>query len=161
MIASSQKTVAEQSNAMQHYYRFQSKIYDLTRWAFLFGRHSILRHIPYNRMDTFTCLEVGCGTGHNLKTLATMYPNANLIGMDVSREMYEIALRKMQPFGHRIRLQNRPYHFNDRTREGEIDVILFSYALTMINPQWQDLLQRAYLDIKPGGRILVVDFHDS
>ena len=161
MIASSQKSVAEQSSAMQQYYRFQSKIYDLTRWAFLFGRRSILNHIPFNRMDVFTCLEVGCGTGHNLVSLATMYPNARITGMDVSRDMYEIALEKMLPFGDRVKLQNRPYHFNDRTREGQVDVILFSYALTMINPQWSDLLQRAYLDLKHGGRILVVDFHDS
>lgn len=161
MLASSQKSSAEQSVAMQQYYKFQSKIYDLTRWAFLFGRRSILQYIPFNRMDVFSILEVGCGTGHNLKIMANKFPNAHITGMDVSRDMYEIALTKMQPFGNRIKLQNRPYHFNDRTREGQVDIILFSYTLTMINPQWQDLLQRAYLDLKPGGRLLVVDFHDS
>jgi S-adenosylmethionine-diacylgycerolhomoserine-N-methlytransferase len=31
----------------------------------------------------------------------------------------------------------------------------------MINPQWEELLQQAYNDLKPGGFIAVVDFHDS
>ena len=28
---------------------------------------------------------------------------------------------------------------------------MFSYALTMINPQWSELIEHAYEDIKPGG----------
>jgi S-adenosylmethionine-diacylgycerolhomoserine-N-methlytransferase len=161
MVQTQLETPKTQSAAMQQYYRFQSKIYDLTRWTFLFGRSSILKHIPYNRIDPFTLLEIGCGTGHNLQKIAATFPNAQLIGMDVSDDMISLAGKKLQRFGNRIRLQNRPYELRDESKEGKMDIILFSYSLTMINPQWQELLQRAYLDLKPGGLILVVDFHDS
>ena len=31
----------------------------------------------------------------------------------------------------------------------------------MINPGWQELLEQAQKDLKPGGHIAVVDFHQS
>ena len=40
---------------------------------------------------------------------------------------------------------------------GAVDVVLMSYSLSMI-PQWQEALRCAALELKPGGRIGVVDF---
>ena len=41
------------------------------------------------------------------------------------------------------------------------DIVLFSYCLTMINPGWEEAIQRAISDLPAGGRIAVVDFHGS
>jgi S-adenosylmethionine-diacylgycerolhomoserine-N-methlytransferase len=145
---------------MQSYYAFQAKIYDATRWTFLYGRNNILKKLPIDRFKPVNILEVGCGTGTNLKHLANMYPNARLVGMDVSGDMLKIAEKKLENFGDRITLLEKPYG-EDNEFENQFDVILFSYALTMINPQWKDLLERVPKDLKSGGIIAVVDFHDA
>ena len=57
------------SPSLQRYYHFQSVIYDLTRWSFLFGRRRLVQQLitspPPHRI-----LEIACGTGTNLRWLA-------------------------------------------------------------------------------------------
>ena len=40
---------------MKAYYAFQAKIYDLTRWSFLFGRDRIIKQLPLLKQGE--CLE--------------------------------------------------------------------------------------------------------
>ncbi len=154
----SKEAVVDQANRIRGYYRFQSKIYDLTRWSFLFGRSAILQRLPFEKQETFKALEVGCGTGVNLAKLQRLYPNSQLIGMDVSADMLDIARRRLPG---QIDLIAAPYGEGKYEWQGALDAILFSYSLTMINPQWSELLEAAYRDLKPGGYIAVVDFHYS
>lgn len=151
----------QQHQRISNYYQFQSKIYDTTRWAFLFGRLGILKHIPFDKNDAFTIAEIGCGTGFNLKYIATKYPKANLIGVDVSEDMQRITQKKLKPFSNQKRFIQEPYTSDSTFLEEAPDIILFSYALTMINPQWESLIAKAYEDLKIGGKIMVADFHDS
>lgn len=153
------KVHAEQAARIQRYYLFQSKIYNLTRWSFLFGRQRILRMLPFEYEETFQLLEVGCGTGHNLRRLSRMYPEAQLKGLDVSSDMLNVA-RKQLPTG-KVQLLEMPYQSNFYSWTGKLDAILFSYVLTMINPQWEELIVQAYQDLRPGGVIAVVDFYDT
>ncbi|WP_233752688.1 class I SAM-dependent methyltransferase [Flavilitoribacter nigricans] len=152
-------SIKEQNQTIATYYQFQSGIYDLTRWSFLFGRKRIVRELPFQREALITILEVGCGTGYNLAQLARHYPNARLQGMDLSADMLQIAKRNTRRFGNRVELIQAPYGQSPLSYRP--DVILFSYALTMINPQWKDLLDRAGEDLADGGIIAVADFHDS
>jgi S-adenosylmethionine-diacylgycerolhomoserine-N-methlytransferase len=151
----------EQSKKMQAYYAWQSKIYDATRWSFLFGRDEIIKRLPFQREDSFKVLEIGCGTGYNLSHLAQRFPNAELIGLDVSDHMIDKSYKKTRAFSDRLKLENRPYTLGETNYNDQIDLILFSYSLTMINPQWRDLILRAGKDLKKGGHIAVVDFYDS
>ena len=48
--------------ALQGYYALHSKIYDATRWSFLFGRERILQHVAAIDHPK-RILEVGCGWG--------------------------------------------------------------------------------------------------
>ncbi len=43
---------------------------------------------------------------------------------------------------------------------GTVDIVTFSYALTMI-PDWKKALQNAYRLLRPGGHIAVCDFTTS
>ena len=43
----------------------------------------------------------------------------------------------------------------------KVDGIVFSYALGKLDKNWEDLLNRAWDDLKPGGWVAVVDFHNS
>lgn len=153
------RTPEEQQNTIQTYYQLQSKIYDRTRWSFLFGRRKVITELPFAGEDAFHLLEVGCGTGYNLANLARRFPHARLTGLDLSEDMLGIARRNLRSFSGRIDLRLEPY--GTGTDFGAVDAILFSYSLTMINPQWRELLAQARADLRPGGVIAVADFHDS
>jgi S-adenosylmethionine-diacylgycerolhomoserine-N-methlytransferase len=150
-----------QNDAMQRYYKLQSKIYDATRWSFLFGRNQIIRDIPLDEHVDWNILEVGCGTGYNLERLAQRFPNAKLTGLDVSSDMVALSQKKAQQFGDRVQVFAEPYMPGDTSRLESLDLVLFSYSLTMINPQWKELILQAKKDLKPGGFIAVTDFYDS
>ncbi|MCI4649251.1 class I SAM-dependent methyltransferase [Phaeodactylibacter sp.] len=154
-------SVSEQNETMQRYYVLQSKIYDLTRWTFLFGRRAVIRQLPLDPGKAHRILEVGCGTGYNLRLLARRFPKAHLTGLDVSTHMIEKATKATKPFAQRVQLEERPYALGDTQYLEQFDAVLFSYSLTMINPQWEELIRQAKADLKPGGIIAVADFFDS
>lgn len=156
-------SITEQIDTMKQYYRFQSKIYDITRWSFLFGRKEILRILPIDQDASIKILEVGCGTGYNLEQLARLYPNAELVGMDVSEDMVRLSKKATLAYSDRVEILQEAYGTNEEGETGQeqYDVILFSYSLSMINPQWETLLETVKKDLKTGGYVAVVDFHDT
>ena len=147
-----------QNERMRRYYRNVARVYDLTRWAFLFGRKAILKHLAIESENP-VIVEVGCGTGHNLKMLGKRFPNANLVAFDVSGDMLAIAEAQLKRAGIKADLRHQAYQKS--ALSAPADLILFSYSLTMINPQWETLISQAREDLKPGGKIAVVDFHDT
>lgn len=151
---------ADQAKKMERYYAFHAKIYDLTRVTFLFGRNGLVRQLPFKRTETFRLLEVGCGTGHNLARIHRQFPKAQLWGIDVSKEMLKIAEGKAKKMAMEVELIHAPYG-PDIDFGTQFDAIVFAYSLSMINPYWQQLLEQAQRDLKPGGIIATVDFHDS
>lgn len=150
-----------QNERMQKYYEWQSKIYDSTRWSFLFGRHKIIQVIPSLLQRDVNILEVGCGTGYNVVKLAKKYKTAQITGLDVSTDMIDLSKKNTEPFKDRVTLLAEPYTLGDTRWTNSLDIILFSYSLTMINPQWEELIQQAKNDLKEGGAIAVVDFYNS
>jgi len=150
-----------QASAMDQYYRFQSKIYDMTRWTFLFGRDEIIKSVPVERNAAVRILEIGCGTGYNTKLLAQTFTKAEITAYEVSEDMVSLSRKKLAGFGDRVKVVHEPYGMHPESQLESFDVILFSYSLTMINPQWEDLIKQAHKDLKIGGYIAVVDFHNS
>jgi S-adenosylmethionine-diacylgycerolhomoserine-N-methlytransferase len=104
-------------------------------------------------------LEVGCGTGKNIKNLAKKFSHANITGIDISGHMLTIARKKLFYLGDRITFLEEPYDAGSRAAGKEYNLVLFSYALSMINPQWKELLKQTRKDLKPGGKVAVVDFY--
>ncbi|MCB0651415.1 MAG: class I SAM-dependent methyltransferase [Saprospiraceae bacterium] len=156
-----QHTKEQQAEAMKAYYRLHAAIYDLTRWTFLFGRRKIVRLLAKQNPIPHRIMEIGCGTGFNLRQLGRQFPLTQVIGMDVSAKMLHKARKNTNVFEDRIQLIEQPYSFGDMKFNDKMDVILFSYSLTMINPQWEELIAQAAYDLKPGGLIGVVDFYNS
>lgn len=148
-----------QNHTIQNYYRFQSAIYDATRWSFLFGRKRIIDLLQFDQTPAHI-FEVGCGTGKNLVQLTKLFPHAQLTGIDVSEDMLALAQKKFEG-NDRVKLIDRAYGQDFQFDGSAPDVVLFSYALTMINPQYAELIAKAQSDLKPGGHIAVVDFHSS
>lgn len=141
------------------YYHFQSKIYDLTRWSFLFGRQRVIDQLPFEREANVRILEVGCGTGRNLLQLAKRFPKASINGVDLSEDMLTIAKRKLQPFAERVNFVHGA--FGEVELPKDYDLVLFSYCLTMVNPGWDQLVKTAKTSLRPGGYLALADFHDS
>ena len=146
--------------AIERYYRFHARIYDATRWSFLFGRTAILEEVARTGCRPRRILEVGCGTGKNLVNLARQFPEAEIAGLDLSSAMLERAAEKTAPLGSRMRLVQKAYN----APLGEavpFDLVLFSYALSMFNPGYDTAIAAAAGDLAPGGSVAVVDFHDT
>ena len=140
--------------AVEGYYRWQSVIYDATRWSFLFGRSAVLDRVA-SLVEPKRILEVGCGTGRNLAELARRFPKAQLTGLDVSADMLALTEKKMVAEGERVKLVRRRY--DAPVCEGGFDLVLCSYALSMFNPGWEESLECAMRDLEPGGVFALVD----
>ena len=134
---------------LKSYYALHSRLYDATRWSFLFGRDTVIQQAAgYIRARKI--LEVGCGTGRNLNALRSTFPDASITGLDLSRDMLRIAKKHTRD----VHFIQSPYD----TPVGGFDLILCSYALSMFNPGWECAIETAAADLNPGGIIAVVDF---
>ncbi|MBI3562181.1 MAG: class I SAM-dependent methyltransferase [Gammaproteobacteria bacterium] len=146
----------DQIAVLQRYYRWQARLYDVTRWGFLFGRRALLDAIAL-RSAPQRILEVGCGTGSNLLQLTRRFPRSSLVGIDVSAHMLAQAKRKLARWPN-VELQQRHYF---EPLQASFDVVLFAYSLSMMNPGWEDAIAAAAQDLVKGGLIAVVDFASS
>jgi len=142
---------------LERYYSIHSRIYDLTRWTFLFGRDDLA--IAVNESATpKKILEVGCGTGYNLLNMAMLFPEAELTGIDLSKNMLQITEKKLARRGIRVMLIQKPYA---TCQNEKFDLLLFSYSLSMMGDAWETTIEMAYNDMSEDGLIGIVDFHST
>ncbi len=141
---------------MSRYYALHSRIYDVTRWAFLFGRAAILDDLALRPGETV--VEVGCGTGRNFRNiLRRIGPHGRIIAVDCSEPMLERCWRRIRSNRWKnVHLTDQEYGSYTVTA-GHAGVVLFSYSLSMI-PRWKEALICAHQELDAGGRIGLVDF---
>jgi S-adenosylmethionine-diacylgycerolhomoserine-N-methlytransferase len=82
-----------------------------------------------------------------------------VVGIEPSPSMRMRAAARVVRRGLGVTLDPRPYG-SHADYEGSVDGILFSYSLSMM-PPYLEVLARAFRDLRPGGRIVVVDFLDA
>lgn len=145
--------------SLRNYYKLHAGIYDATRWSFLFGRRRVLELVAGTAPARV--LEIGCGTGANLETLCRLFPQAEITGVDLSSSMLDQAWTRLKPHLSRVRLEQMAYSKPVHESGRQFDLVVCSYALSMFNPGWEQAIESAYADLAPGGRMVVVDFHDS
>lgn len=143
-------------SAVQRFYRYHALVYDKTRWMILHGRRGAVEKMRLRPESEV--LEVGCGTGLNFRYAIEPLDAARgkLVGLDFSADMLVQAQRRVDRAGWRNveLLQGDATTMNlGRTFDG----ILFAYSLTMI-PDWPAALKRAWEHLRPGGRMVVLDF---
>ena len=145
---------------MDHMYRRQRHVYDLSRKFYLLGRDKAIARLGPAPGDKV--LEIGCGTGRNLVKLAQAYPEARLFGLDVSREMLATAATSTARAGFASRIafaQGDATAFDPERLFGcaSFERVMISYALSMI-PPWREALAHALDAVAPGGSLEIVDF---
>jgi S-adenosylmethionine-diacylgycerolhomoserine-N-methlytransferase len=140
---------------MDRRYRRQRHVFDLSRKLILFGRERAIAALRLGDARSF--LEIGCGTGRNLKLMAEAHPALRLAGTDISEEMLKSARAKLvrAQLDDRINLQQ-----GDAATppiDGKAQRILMSYNLSMI-PDWRRALAVAIETLEPAGILAIVDF---
>ncbi len=155
---------ATQAATMDGNYRWQRHVYDLTRRYYLFGRDRLLQRLDAQPGERI--LEAGCGTARNLLKLARRQPGAHLYGLDASSLMLETAAARVAAAGAADKITLRcilAEQLDYRATFGldaPFDAVFYSYALSMI-PPWRAAVEAGWANLRPGGRLLAVDFWDA
>lgn len=99
-------------------------------------------------------LDLACGTGIVLEKLATKYPDAELVGVDLTKEYLEVAEVKLRQKGIQVEL----IHANAESAplEGLFDAVCSSYIPKYVDPD--KLLSCITPHVKPGGIVVLHDF---
>ncbi len=145
-------------------YRVQRYYYDFTRKYDLLGRDRLLQEMEINSGERV--LEIGCGTARNLLILAEQRKDLYFYGLDASSMMLETAQAQVKAAGQERRIILKQCLAEQLDYSGTFglkapfEVVFFSYSLSMI-PTWSAAITAALANLKPGGRMYVVDFWDQ
>lgn len=148
----------DHAQRMDRKYRWTRHVYDLTRKHFLLGRDVGLANL--HLAAGMHALEIGCGTGRNVRSMLKDHPGVRVDGIDISKQMLATAQARFQG-DERVRLalaDAQDPQFRQRLGEPvNYDAVLMSFSLSMV-PQWEVAFENALRAVKLGGRLSVVDF---
>jgi len=139
---------------LQRFYAPQAETYDAFRERLLHGRRELVDLLPAAARDRI--VELGAGTGRNLEFFGPRLEQLDQVdAVDLCPALLDVARRR---WAHvpKVRVVEA-----DATRyvpAQPVDVVYFSYALTMI-PDWRSAVDNALAMLRPGGTLGMVDFY--
>jgi S-adenosylmethionine-diacylgycerolhomoserine-N-methlytransferase len=141
---------------LNRYYGVSRFFYDVTRKYYLFGRDVALEELARDGRWS-RLVEIGPGTGRNLRHLHRTRPDAELGGIEASDAMLTHA-RARCPWAQLV------HGFAENASMRDVfgvppDRILFSYCLSMVGDR-AAALANARASLADGGEVVVVDFGD-
>ncbi len=116
--------------------------------------------LPFGRDQRACIVELGCGTGEVLSLLARTFPGAELVGVDSSEAMLEVARRKLGPFEPRVRLVQHDLEQEAWPEEvSGCHAVLTAYLMDYLSVQTQEQVVRAAAEnLVSDGRFLSLEF---
>ena len=106
-------------------------------------------------------LDIGCGTGSATIMLKQSFPQAEVIGLDLSPQMLVMAEYKAQQLGLEIEWVHGIAE-TTKFADGEFDVVTASLLFHETPPSIsQAVLKEAHRLLKPGGQIIILDGHQK
>jgi len=149
----------DHAQRMENFYAGQAEHYDDFRKRLLQGRQEVYERLGQAHRGTW--VDFGGGTGANLEFIGPSIRNFEKIYVvDLAESLLGVVEKRVQKNGW----NNVQAVAADATRWtpecGSVDVVTFSYSLTMI-PDWFGAIENALRILKPGGSIGVIDFYVS
>ncbi|HTS52004.1 MAG TPA: class I SAM-dependent methyltransferase [Burkholderiales bacterium] len=139
---------------LQRFYAPQAEAYDAFRERLLHGRRELVRLLPAAAGDRV--VELGAGTGRNTEFFGPRLAQlAQLEAVDLCPALLQVARRRLAHLPNARVIEADARHYRPARL---VDVVYFSYALTMM-PDWRGALDNALAMLRPGGTLGVVDFH--
>ena len=140
------------SDPVQTEYSHLAKQYD-SRWSFYVNATigETLNRLEINQGERI--LDLGCGTGVLIQRLLQVSPEIEIVGIDTSAEMLEIAKQKL-PESVELKLgsaDNLPFVSN------YFDIVVSTSAFHFFRDPSQ-ALQEAKRVLKPNGRLVITDW---
>jgi SAM-dependent methyltransferase len=109
-----------------------------------------------------TIVDKGCGTGTLLVHLSTLFPDSQIIGMDLSRELLRTAESQYYP-NHNVSIVKGNI-IHERFAPGTLSTVLFSSVIHEVysyngydRDQVRLALANTRRELRPGGRVLIRD----
>jgi phosphatidylethanolamine/phosphatidyl-N-methylethanolamine N-methyltransferase len=148
--------VVLEKRQVERAYELYAPVYDfIFDWIFAPGRAAAVRQLGLQPNDL--TLEVGIGTGLNLPLYP---PTSRLIGIDLSQEMLDKAVERVQT----LAMPNVTLKVMDATAldfaEGEFDKALATYTISAV-PDPVAVLREMRRVVKPGGIIVILNHFRS
>ncbi len=127
--------------------------YDRTARASMPGytelHRALVRGIPFLPTRSFRVLELGVGTGALTSAVLQTFPQAEVVGLDVSPKMIAAARRRLRPFLDRVELRAGRL---EAAWEGRYDVVVSALAIHhLLDQQKWALFRRIARSLTPGG----------
>lgn len=149
-------THAERLNS---FYARQAAAYDEFRQRLLYGRRELWTRLALPAGGTW--VDMGGGTAANFEYLDKDIDQlARAYVVDLCPSLLQMAQQRIAARGWTNVTLVEGDVTTFRPPEALVDVVTFSYSLTMI-PDWFAALQQAWRLLRPGGIIGVVDFYIS
>ena len=122
------------------------------------NREAVIKAITGNPRKI---LDLGCGTGSTTLMVKRAFPNAEVIGLDLSPQMLVMSNYKAQQAGLDIQWVHGMAEAT-KYADGEFDVVTASLLLHETpSSVSQAVLQEAYRLLKPGGKVIILDGHQK
>ena len=139
-------------------YDFLTPLYDRVNNLLGYGKAFKRMALELSEItDGDKVLDVGCGSGTLLIEAKTMYPNADLVGIDPDKKILKLAERKLEQAGVKARLvqgfaQELP--FPSESFDLVISTLVFHHLPAQVKRQ---ATREIYRVIKEKGRFLLAD----
>jgi len=148
-------TIQNRNRIVRSFFPGTGKSYDTVVNVFTLGLDRYWKRAIFRRLGSCSrILDLACGTGIVTEGLANRFPNAEIVGVDITDDYLEI-------YRQRIRARNINAKFilgNAETvlLEGKFDAVVSSYIPKYVDP-WL-LLKNVSAHLKPGGMMVLHDF---
>jgi len=130
-------------SALESFYRSQASIYDSSRGVLLKGREKALQlaasHLK--KSSKLVWIDVGGGTGYNVEIMNSLLPITSkfekVIVVDLSISLCEVAKQRFEKLGFNnveVLVADACDFLVPEKYMGNVDLITFSYSLSMIPP---------------------------
>ena len=149
---------------LKRYYRWNSVLYDATRWAILWGREWFCNYLRIElkqinkKYERLHIIEIGCGTGYHIAALAPEFKDCMFYGYDTSVHMLNKASSKVNDLEN---VQLRQEFFPSKSmKQSSTDCFICSYSISM-NDDILHCIEAIHNTLSTSGILYVVDFITS